>query len=162
MSNVNNSDERYSFGQVVLATIAGLAGMFLFIFLWGKAFGLTDKIEVAAPIVVESKVDANIKPVAEVEVAAAVEPGAAKAEKSGEEVVKAACSMCHAAGLMNAPKIGDKGQWGPRVAQGYDTLVKHAIEGIRSMPARGGNPALTDGEVAAAVKHMANASGASF
>lgn len=102
----------------------------------------------------------NIKPVAAVEVASA--GNASGAEKSGEEVVKAVCSMCHAAGLMNAPKIGDKGQWQPRIAQGYETLVKHAIEGIRTMPARGGNPSLTDGEVASAVAHMANASGASF
>jgi cytochrome c5 len=70
--------------------------------------------------------------------------------------------MCHTAGLMNAPKIGDKGQWAPRIAQGYDVLVSHAINGIRSMPARGGNPALTDGEIANAVANMANASGASF
>jgi cytochrome c5 len=70
--------------------------------------------------------------------------------------------MCHAAGLMNAPKFGDKGMWAPRVAQGYDTLVKNAVNGIRSMPARGGNAALTDAEVAGAVKYMANASGASF
>ena len=70
--------------------------------------------------------------------------------------------MCHAAGLMQAPTIGNKEQWAPRIAQGYETLVKHAIEGIRNMPARGGNPDLTDGEIANAVAHMANASGASF
>ena len=78
-------------------------------------------------------------------------------DKSGEEVVKAVCGMCHTAGLMNAPKIGDKGQWAPRIAQGYDTLVSHAINGIRSMPAKGGNAALTDGEIANAVANMANA-----
>jgi len=43
---------------------------------------------------------------------------------------------------MNAPKIGDKAQWQPRIAQGYETLVKHALDGIRSNAARGGNPAL--------------------
>ena len=63
---------------------------------------------------------------------------------------------------MNAPKFGDKDQWQPRIAQGYETLVKHAKEGIRGMPARGGNPDLTDGEIANAVAHMANAAGASF
>jgi cytochrome c5 len=102
----------------------------------------------------------RIKPVADVVVAAA--PAAPGAEKSGEEVVKSICSACHAVGALGAPKIGDKAAWGPRIAQGYETLVKHAIEGIRSMPARGGNPALTDGEVAAAVAHMANQAGANF
>ena len=106
------------------------------------------------------QIEENIKPVAMVEVAEAGATGAI--EKSGEEVVKGVCAMCHAAGLMNSPKIGDKGQWQARIAQGYETLVKHAIEGIRSMPARGGNPSLTDSEVANAVAYMANQSGANF
>ena len=113
--------------------------------------------EDAAPVV--AKAAENIKPVAAVEVA---EVSAVHVEKSGAEVVKGGCAMCHAAGLMSAPIIGDKAQWGPRIAQGYETLVKHAVEGIRSMPAKGGNPALTDSEIAAAVVEMTNQSGASF
>jgi cytochrome c5 len=160
MSNVNSDEKGYSFGQIVLASIVGIVGIVLFVLLVAKVFGVTDTIDVAEPTAAVSQVEENIKPVAAVEVAAA---GATSgAEKSGEEVVKAVCSMCHAAGLMNAPKIGDKGQWQPRIAQGYETLVKHAIEGIRTMPARGGNPSLTDGEVASAVANMANASGANF
>ena len=95
-------------------------------------------------------------------VAAAAASAPVAAGKSGEDVYKAVCSMCHAAGLMNAPKFGDKAQWEPRVKQGYDTLVSHAINGVRTMPAKGGNPGLSDAEVAAAVKHMANAAGAGF
>jgi cytochrome c5 len=160
MSNVNSDEKGYSFGQIVLASIVGIVGIVLFVLLVAKIFGVTDTIDVAEPAAAVSQVEENIKPVAAVEVAAA---GATSgAEKSGEEVVKAVCSMCHAAGLMNAPKIGDKAQWQPRIAQGYETLVKHAIEGIRTMPARGGNPSLTDGEVASAVANMANASGANF
>lgn len=160
MSNVNSDEKGYSFGQIVLASVVGIVGIVLFVLLVGKIFGVTETIDVAEPTAAASQVEENIKPVAAVEVASA--GNASGAEKSGEEVVKAVCSMCHAAGLMNAPKIGDKGQWQPRIAQGYETLVKHAIEGIRTMPARGGNPSLTDGEVASAVAHMANASGASF
>jgi len=159
MSNVD-SDAGYSFGQIVLAAFVGVVGFVLFYLLVAKIFGVTDTIEVAEPTAAISKTEENIKPVATVELAAA--GAGAGAEKSGEEVVKAVCSMCHAAGLMNSPKIGDKGQWQPRIAQGYETLVKHAIDGIRSMPARGGNPSLTDGEVASAVAHMANAAGANF
>jgi cytochrome c5 len=117
--------------------------------------------EDAAPAATQvADVKENIAPVAAVEVAAA-DTGAATA-KSGEEVVKGGCAMCHATGMMNSPKIGDAAQWKPRIAQGYETLVKHAVEGIRAMPAKGGNPALTDGEIAAAVAVMANQSGASF
>ncbi len=111
------------------------------------------------PAEIAAKIEANIQPVAVVEVAA---PVTAHVAKSGAEVVKGGCAMCHAAGLMSAPIIGDKAQWQPRIAQGYETLVKHAVEGIRSMPAKGGNADLSDEEVAAAVVEMANASGATF
>jgi len=61
-----------------------------------------------------------------------------------------------------APKFGDAEAWAPRIAQGYDTLISHAVNGIRAMPAKGGNPNLSDTEVARAVAHMANKAGASF
>ena len=109
-----------------------------------------------APVVANA--EENIKPVAVAEVAA---PATEAVAKTGEEVVKG-CAMCHEAGLMNAPKIGDKAQWEPRIAQGYETLVKHAVEGIRSMPAKGGNPDLNEAEIASAVAIMANQAGASF
>jgi cytochrome c5 len=89
-------------------------------------------------------------------------PKPAASGKSGEEVVKGVCAMCHAGGLMGAPKIGDKDGWAPRIAQGYDTLVQHAIHGVRMMPAKGGNPGLSDAEVARAVAYMANQGGANF
>ena len=103
----------------------------------------------------------NISPVAEVKVA---EDSTSNTMStiSGEKIAQANCVMCHASGLMNAPKIGDAGQWGPRIAQGKDMLVSNAIKGIRTMPAKGGNTSLTDEEVAAAVIYMANASGGSL
>lgn len=81
---------------------------------------------------------------------------------AGDAVYTANCAACHATGAAGAPKFGDAGGWGARIAQGYDTLVKHAVEGIRAMPAKGGNPDLDDVEVARAVVYMANKSGASF
>jgi cytochrome c5 len=63
---------------------------------------------------------------------------------------------------LNAPKFGDIQSWAPRLAQGYETLVQHAIKGIRSMPAKGGNASLSDAEVAGAVLYMTNSSGANF
>ncbi|MBZ2206127.1 c-type cytochrome [Massilia soli] len=81
---------------------------------------------------------------------------------AGDAVYTANCAACHTSGAAGAPKLGDNAGWGARIAQGYDTLVKHAIEGIRAMPAKGGNPDLDDVEVARAVVYMANQSGASF
>ena len=102
----------------------------------------------------------RIKPVAQVEVA---ENGAAKGGAiNAEQIVNTSCAACHGTGALNSPKMGDKSAWGPRIAKGYETLVDHAINGFNMMPARGGNPALSDTEVAHAVAFMANKSGASF
>lgn len=87
---------------------------------------------------------------------------APKVLQGAETVYTAVCAACHATGLAGAPKMGDASAWGPRIAQGYDTLLKHAIEGIRAMPAKGGNPDLDDVEVARALVYMANQGGAKF
>ncbi|GJI96817.1 hypothetical protein RugamoR57_35350 [Duganella caerulea] len=87
---------------------------------------------------------------------------APKVLQTGEAIYTSTCAACHGSGAAGAPKFGDAGAWGPRIAQGYDTLVKHAIEGLRAMPAKGGNPDLDDVEVARAVVYMANKGGASF
>ncbi|MGZ3184218.1 MAG: c-type cytochrome [Telluria sp.] len=87
---------------------------------------------------------------------------APKVFQSGEQVYTAVCSACHATGAIGAPKFGDAAAWGPRLAQGFDTLVKHAVEGIRGMPAKGGNADLDNVEVARAVAYMGNKAGAKF
>lgn len=95
---------------------------------------------------------------------AAVDTAAAPAADPalGKSVFGKACALCHAAGVAGAPKPGDKADWGPRIAQGKETLYKHAIEGFTGakgmMPARGGNSKLTDEEVKAAVDFMADQS----
>ena len=108
--------------------------------------------------VVENNTQEDIKPVAQVVVANEASSGAENSI-SADAIIKANCAMCHAGGLMGAPKIGDVELWAPRIAQGKETLISNAIKGIRMMPAKGGNPKLTDGEVAEAVISMANASG---
>lgn len=87
---------------------------------------------------------------------------APKVLQGAQAVYTAVCAACHASGLAGAPKIGDAAAWGPRIKQGYETLLKHAIEGIGAMPAKGGNPDLDDVEVARAVVYMANQAGAAF
>jgi len=87
---------------------------------------------------------------------------APKVLQTGEAIYNSTCAACHGSGAAGAPKFGDAGAWGARIAQGYDTVVKHALEGLRAMPAKGGNPDLDDVEVARAVVYMANASGGKF
>lgn len=85
---------------------------------------------------------------------------ATAAGNGGEALYKSACQVCHAAGVAGAPKLGDKADWGPRIAQGEATLFKHAIEGFTgtkgTMPPKGGSSA-SDDEIKAAVTYMANA-----
>jgi cytochrome c5 len=64
--------------------------------------------------------------------------------QTGEAIYTSTCAACHGSGAAGAPKFGDAGAWGARIAQGFDTLVKHANEGLRAMPAKGGNPELAD------------------
>jgi cytochrome c5 len=78
----------------------------------------------------------------------------------GKTIYGNLCHSCHDTGAGGAPKVSDKAAWAPRVAQGIDTLVKHAIEGYTGkagvMPARGGNPALNDAQVKATVEWIAS------
>jgi len=74
----------------------------------------------------------------------------------GKTIFDNLCTSCHTAGVAGAPKVGNKAMWAPRIAEGLDTLIKHATEGYHGpdgnyMPAKGGNPALTDAQVKAAV-----------
>jgi len=67
---------------------------------------------------------------------------------------RTACMACHASGAAGAPKLGDKAAWKPRIAQGMDTLVKHALKGKGAMPPKGGRMDLTDAQIKSTVAYM--------
>lgn len=75
-------------------------------------------------------------------------------ERKGEDVYKAACVVCHGAGIAGAPKSGDKAAWKARIAQGTPTLYSNALKGIRAMPAKGACAACTEKEIKNAVDFM--------
>lgn len=147
--------------EVIISIVAGLFAPLLAIFLVIQlVLSIQDNHKPDTTSEAAQKATlARIKPVAQL---AALDANAPKVEKSGQEVYGAVCTSCHAAGALGAPKFENKGDWGSRLSQGYDTLVKHATEGIRLMPARGGDGDLSDVEVARAVAYMANAAGAKF
>ena len=80
---------------------------------------------------------------------------------SGEQIVSQVCSACHSAGVLGAPKIGDKSAWSAREkeAGGVDGLVTVAGKGKGSMPPRGGNPDLSDAELKSAIEQMLKQTG---
>ncbi len=80
-------------------------------------------------------------------------PAAGDGPRDGAAVYSAVCQTCHAAGLLGSPIFGDAGAWGPRIAQGKETLYTHAINGYNAMPAKGGAD-IPDEEVQNAVDYM--------
>ncbi len=79
--------------------------------------------------------------------------------QSGENTYKQVCVSCHGAGVLNAPKFGDKAKWAPLIAEGQVTLTAHAYVGVRAMPPKGGNPNLTVEVFSDALVYMVNNSG---
>lgn len=88
--------------------------------------------------------------------------GASKAPRTGEELYKTACVACHGTGAAGAPKTGDAAAWGPRIARGYDDVLKVATAGKGAMPPKGGVADASDFEFARAVVYLANQAGARF
>ncbi|HEU4780517.1 MAG TPA: c-type cytochrome [Steroidobacteraceae bacterium] len=87
---------------------------------------------------------------------------AAALPADGTAAYEVACSACHGAGIAGAPKSGDKGAWGARIAQGKETLYTHAIQGYNGkagvMPAKGGRVDWPDDLIKQAVDHMVDLS----
>ncbi|HET7765368.1 MAG TPA: c-type cytochrome [Burkholderiales bacterium] len=106
------------------------------------------------------EVAARIKPVADVAVAGVAR--GAQAVKTGQQVFQTVCTACHTAGVANAPKLGNKAEWAPRIRTGEKALLQTALKGKGAMPPRGGASDLSDLEVERAVVYMANAAGAGF
>jgi cytochrome c5 len=147
--------------EIIISILAGLLAPLLAIFLI---------VQLVLDIQAEHKPDTSseaaqkatlnrIKPFAKL---AAIDANAPRVEKAGQEVYEAVCSSCHGSGALGAPKFDSRGDWGGRLGQGYTILVKHAIEGLRQMPPRGGDDDLSDIEVARAVAYLANSAGAKF
>lgn len=147
--------------EIIISVVAGLIAPLLAIFLVVQLIlGIQNKqVDTDTSEAANKAVTSRIQPFAKLE---ALDASAPKVEQSGEQVFGAVCTACHTPGALGAPKLNSKADWGSRLGQGYDTLVKHAVEGIRQMPPRGGNPDLSDVEIARAVTYMANSSGASF
>ncbi len=86
--------------------------------------------------------------------APAAAPAKADAGK-GKSVYEASCVACHAAGVAGAPKAGDKAAWAPRLKSGMPALYASTLKGKNAMPPKGGNMALSDDDVKAAVDYLA-------
>lgn len=151
--------------MLVLGVLIGITGL---LYLLARIVSAnTQEQHILQDPAVKAAVAERIAPVAKVAVAgqdnsalAPVQQEAAAPAKDlpGEEVYNVACVACHGAGVAGAPKFGDAAAWSARIAQGMDTLNKHAIEGFQGqagfMPAKGGRADLSNQSVINAVEYM--------
>jgi cytochrome c5 len=141
-----------------LFTVARLAG------------GRTQKLEVYADPLYRASVEERIKPPVRIAIAgrdnsALIMQGlvqstaiALPVPKDGPALYEAVCKACHLTGLVGAPKVGDRANWAPRIAEGEAILYQHAIGGFTGktgvMPAKGGRTDLDDKLIKAGVDYM--------
>jgi cytochrome c5 len=154
-------------GYAIILGVSAALLLFMFI-LVAHHREMPDRVRMDRPALLGSgsSVAERIKPVAQVNVASAeARPEPAKnaaaappPSRGGQQVYQSACFACHDAGIAGAPKLGDKSQWAKHIAKGLDTLYASALNGVQgsagAMPAKGGNPALSNAEVKAAVDYM--------
>jgi cytochrome c5 len=123
------------------------------------------KVDSNSPAMSEEAIAQRLKPVGEVAIGKVDRPqqasgattqasAGAKAVNAGEQIYNTVCQACHGAGVLGAPKMGDKEAWQPRLAQGMNTLYEHSIKGIRAMPPKGGAASASDADIKAAVDYI--------
>ncbi|WP_211468481.1 c-type cytochrome [Collimonas silvisoli] len=164
MSDAHNEEHQSAIRtpkQLIVAIAAGFLVPIICIVLLVQYVTSDKKVGAGSEGQTPEAIATRIKPVADAGFTFK-DANAPKQLLSGEEVFKSTCVACHGAGIAGAPKVGDAGAWGPRLAEGYDKVVGYALHGLRTMPAKGGNPDLDDTEVARAVVYMANQSGGKF
>lgn len=145
--------------QLIAAVVASFVIPITVIILLAYYVSSSEKPPAGSDAFTAESIAERLKPVGTVEY---VDANAPKVLKTATEVYNAACAACHNAGAAGAPKLGDQGQWSARLGKGFDTLWQNAVNGIGTMPAKGGNSDLDDIEVARAVAYMANEAGANF
>ena len=74
-----------------------------------------------------------------------------KAARSAKDIVNGVCASCHGTGVLGAPKLKEAGDWAPRMAQGLPSMVNNAVNGLNSMPPKGGDATLSEAEIRSAV-----------
>lgn len=148
---------------MVLSVLVLLAAVF---FLAARLLDVLDRGVTAGIPGADARVEERIRPVGRVVTAGAEEDGVVAAAEESEpraaaDVYGAVCAACHDTGAAGAPLKGDADVWVERLGQGFDTLLQHSIEGLGAMPARGGDPSLSDEEMRQVVVYMLEESGQS-
>ncbi|MDO5639372.1 MAG: c-type cytochrome [Neisseria sp.] len=155
MNQLNNNKAR---GSALFTLLGGIVILLAVLFLLVKlaTSGYYSDVEETT----QSATETRIMPVGNVTMG----DGTPVGERTGEQIFNKVCIQCHAADSVvpNSPKITHNAEWAPRIAQGFDTLFNHALNGFNAMPAKGGAADLTDDELKRAIVYMTNQSGGNF
>lgn len=155
MKQLSNSKAQ---GSALFTLVSGIVILLATIFFFIKLAGSSSFSDVDQTT--ESATQTRIQPTGQLVLGDGIPVG----ERQGEAIFNKICIQCHAADSIvpNAPRLENKGDWAPRIAQGFDTLFNHALNGFNAMPAKGGAADLTDQELKRVITFMANKSGGSF
>ena len=145
--------------------VAALVALAVVIFVLAQMVVGDSNLKKTKTVAADKALAERIKPVGEVIVSRQVMnsliPSANAAGDKGKATYDASCAVCHAAAIAGAPKLGDKAAWKERIAKGNDAMYANSINGFQGkagfMPAKGGNAALADADVKAAVDYMVKA-----
>jgi cytochrome c5 len=163
MSNTQPHEEHESIiktpKQLIITILLSFILPVIVIILLVKLVTTGDQVGAGSDILGPEATQKRIAPIAKLDLVDASGP---KVFKTGEQVYTAVCAGCHIAGAAGAPKFADVAAWSAPIATGLQSMIASVIKGKGAMPAKGGNPALDDFEIARAVVYMTNAAGGKF
>ena len=163
MSNTQPHEEHESLiktpKQLIVTIVLSFVLPIIVIILLVKLVTAGDQVGAGSDVLGPEATQKRIAPVAKLDLVDASGP---KVFKTGEQVYTAVCAGCHVAGAAGAPKFAYAAAWSAPIATGLQSMIANVIKGKGAMPAKGGNPALDDFEIARAVVYMANAAGGKF
>jgi cytochrome c5 len=157
--HVSSNDKQFA---TVFVAVLGILAV-LAIILYFIAGYLTEDMAAYKP---DEVILENIKPVGQVKVASesaaantgaaapAGDAAAAAEPMTADQIYQAKCLACHDTGAAGAPKTGDAAAWAPRIAQGMDTLLANATNGLNAMPPKGLCMECSDADLKAVVQYM--------
>jgi cytochrome c5 len=157
---VANPQQKSDFTSKFVLAISAVVLLVTVIFLVTRLINVIERAGAPAEpgASAQAMVEERLRPIGRV-VSAEVDAQAVAAPRAAADIYGGICAACHDTGAAGAPRKGDEAEWNRRFGQGFDTLLSHAINGIGAMPARGGDPSLSDDDMRQVVAYMLAESG---
>lgn len=160
MSEEQMNDSTFARLFIIMVVVMSVLTAIIMVLASLAASDVNAKLDERAAIENSGAIETRIAPVGSFSAETSAPVAAAPVTLSGEEAYSS-CAACHAAGIAGAPAFADVAAWTDRIAKGLDALYTNAINGYQGvagyMPPKGGNAALSDESVKAAVDYMADA-----